>query len=273
MLAVITLIGTVSQFASHLKASAYRGYWYITRFFTASISIAGDNILNGEGTTRMATHVFDRWNPRILTASYQSVNDDSWMYESLGLRRDDRSPTKRKTIRYLPTFGTTWFTFERNIFTIRRVGHSSVRSDMPDEYASGPSGQEPLVVMCLGRSASPIKRFLEACRSFAERQRETFLTVRVCKGRRHLRWDTTVLKPIRPLETIHFDDNIKNALVADVKNYLNPDTLRFYSMRGIPYRRGYLLHGPPGTGKTSLSFALAGLFGLELFRCRSEPVP
>jgi chaperone BCS1 len=27
----------------------------------------------------------------------------------------------------------------------------------------------------------------------------------------------------------------------------------------------YLFHGPPGTGKTSLSFALAGVFGLEVY--------
>lgn len=28
--------------------------------------------------------------------------------------------------------------------------------------------------------------------------------------------------------------------------------------QGIPYRRGYLLHGPPGSGKTSFIQALAG---------------
>lgn len=67
------------------------------------------------------------------------------------------------------------------------------------------------------------------------------------------------------METILFDEKLKAELVVDVKNYLDPATRKFYTQRGIPYRRGYLLHGPAGTGKTSLSIALAGLFGLELY--------
>jgi chaperone BCS1 len=34
---------------------------------------------------------------------------------------------------------------------------------------------------------------------------------------------------------------------------------------GIPYRRGYLFSGAPGTGKTSLTAALAGVFGLDIY--------
>ena len=40
---------------------------------------------------------------------------------------------------------------------------------------------------------------------------------------------------------------------------------RWYANRGIPYRRGFLFHGPPGTGKTSFSFAIAGVFGLDIY--------
>ena len=37
-----------------------------------------------------------------------------------------------------------------------------------------------------------------------------------------------------------------------------------YLDRGIPYRRGYLLHGPPGSGKTSFIVALAGQLGYNI---------
>lgn len=35
------------------------------------------------------------------------------------------------------------------------------------------------------------------------------------------------------------------------------ESQEWYNDRGIPYRRGYLLHGPPGTGKTSFIQSLA----------------
>jgi chaperone BCS1 len=49
-----------------------------------------------------------------------------------------------------------------------------------------------------------------------------------------------------------------------MNEYLHPLSSKWYASRGIPYRRGYLFTGPPGTGKTSLSFSLAGIFGLDI---------
>ncbi len=47
--------------------------------------------------------------------------------------------------------------------------------------------------------------------------------------------------------------------------YLDPDAIAWYADRGIAYRRTYLLHGRPGTGKSSLSFAAAGHFNLDVY--------
>ena len=60
----------------------------------------------------------------------------------------------------------------------------------------------------------------------------------------------------RPLESVILDEGVKERIVSDVKDFLNSG--KWYYDRGIPYRRGYLLHGPPGTGKSSFIQALAG---------------
>lgn len=60
----------------------------------------------------------------------------------------------------------------------------------------------------------------------------------------------------RLLKSVVLDRGIKESIVGDVKDFLRRRP--WYADRGIPYRRGYLLHGPPGSGKTSFIHALAG---------------
>ncbi|KAH8676156.1 BCS1 N terminal-domain-containing protein [Xylariales sp. PMI_506] len=60
----------------------------------------------------------------------------------------------------------------------------------------------------------------------------------------------------RPLSSVVLDEGVKEDIVGDVKDFL--ERQQWYVDRGIPYRRGYLLHGPPGSGKSSFIQALAG---------------
>ncbi|KAI4214406.1 MAG: hypothetical protein LQ351_003159 [Letrouitia transgressa] len=60
----------------------------------------------------------------------------------------------------------------------------------------------------------------------------------------------------RPLSSVILDKGIADRIVGDVKDFLRSEN--WYYDRGIPYRRGYLFHGPPGGGKSSFIQALAG---------------
>ncbi|XP_022098046.1 mitochondrial chaperone BCS1-like [Acanthaster planci] len=60
----------------------------------------------------------------------------------------------------------------------------------------------------------------------------------------------------RPLSSVILDSEIAEDILGDAQEFINNP--KWYSDRGIPYRRGYLLHGPPGCGKSSFIMALAG---------------
>merc|ERR1719330_1990612 len=63
-------------------------------------------------------------------------------------------------------------------------------------------------------------------------------------------------KRIRPFDSVILDGNASAQILDDVQDFLSSQ--QWYLDRGIPYRRGYLLHGPPGCGKSSFVSALAG---------------
>ncbi|KAJ7252184.1 P-loop containing nucleoside triphosphate hydrolase protein [Mycena rebaudengoi] len=93
------------------------------------------------------------------------------------------------------------------------------------------------------------------------------LTELVEEARRHYNprqvWTNIKHKTRRPLSSIILPPGQLDSLVEDAAEFLKSED--WYISSGIPNRRGYLLHGPPGTGKTSTIYALAGALGLEIY--------
>lgn len=76
-------------------------------------------------------------------------------------------------------------------------------------------------------------------------------------------WNSKVQHQPRRLGTVVLKDDDKERMVHDLETFLKNEER--YIELGIPWHRGYLFHGPPGTGKTSLAGALAAHFGLDTY--------
>lgn len=66
----------------------------------------------------------------------------------------------------------------------------------------------------------------------------------------------------RPISTLVANDDRFERLLNDVRWFYGAED--WYVARGVPWRRGYLLHGPPGTGKSSVIRSIASELGLGL---------
>ncbi|KAK0385170.1 hypothetical protein NLU13_7648 [Sarocladium strictum] len=196
---------------------------------------------------------------------YDSDSDDS---DEEAYRPDDdtEGPVTRrgqhKPLHYTPADGSHYFFYGHNLMLFQR-DQSKERSS---PWAS-PSREE-LVISCFGRSPKALKKLLSDAREeYLKKDESKTIIYRGAAGSfgGDPSWQRCMSRSTRPLSTVILDEKVKKDLVDDVTDYLNPATRRWYANRGIPYRRGYLLHGPPGTGKSSLSLALAGHFRMRIY--------
>lgn len=116
---------------------------------------------------------------------------------------------------------------------------------------------EAITLYAPGRSSAPLRALVEAA---AANTGDPDLTT-VMIWNHH--WTLLDRKRHRPLSTVYMPEAIKHGFVADARAFLAGEET--YRRRSTPWRRGYLLEGPPGTGKSSLVHAVASALDLPIY--------
>lgn len=154
---------------------------------------------------------------------------------------------------YNPAPGTLYH-FRHNGHTIRVV-----REQIHDSNAILNPGQLPREAVRLtyyGRSPQVLKAVLDdvVLRSNLRDQGKTVVYQAILGPHGQNRWDRCMSRPNRSISTVILEEDQKSRVVEDIEEYLLPATVKWYANRGLPYRRGYLLYGPPGNYITNPQF-------------------
>lgn len=127
-----------------------------------------------------------------------------------------------------------------------------VERSLPDKGGIGGWKRfEDITISTVGSDSSVLRHLVDEVREARKHAHLSTINVFLYRNR----WRLACRKPKRPLETVVLPAAQKSFLLDDIKRFLT--SRQWYQERGVPWRRGYMLEGEPGTGKTSLVLAIA----------------
>ncbi|VUC25812.1 unnamed protein product [Clonostachys rosea] len=268
---ILLIIGSSAWIWSHVWEYIKDGF---DKYLMSSMYIRTDDEVFNIVMGWVAQQNFSRDSHRFIPNT--NINSRSWMLwdnvgdddeedgesdSEEGFAHKDRKKNSSE-LKYTPSYGTSFFTYHGHLLLFIRTEDSNRGTNL------SASEREIIQISCFGRNPAVLKDLLlEARQLYLSKDQSKTIIYRGTgsKPNDSPSWKRCVARFSRPFSTILLNEEIKQRVIDDVADYIDPNTRRWYANRGIPYRRGYLFYGPPGTGKSSLSFALAGFFQLPIY--------
>lgn len=80
---------------------------------------------------------------------------------------------------------------------------------------------------------------------------------------RYSQWTCIAKKNPRKPESLIYQEDYVGDVINDINKFL--ESRDWYDNFGVPWRRGFLLYGEPGNGKTSIIESVAGILGKNIY--------
>jgi mitochondrial chaperone BCS1 len=194
----------------------------------------------------LAQHAYARDRARWLTVKTREVQ-----YEE---RQADPTADHRPRILFSPAPGRHFLFYRGRLVILHRE-----RPKMNQAAQQPVNVRESFSLTIFSRDRSVARQLLEDARDAALPLGSARLTVyrASCSS-----WSEQLMRLPRSPESVILRAGLMEDLIADARSFLRRRA--WYLDRGIPYRRGFLLHGPPGTGKSSAVVAIASALEMDI---------
>lgn len=236
----------------------------VTGLLHSNQVVSGGLVLSAMGATLMYARslpgaILSKVKAVFTTSVYVDKYDlvgslNYWLSKNVKHKGNVNSSLYEDEVYLSPGYGKFWCGFyEKSPFWLT---HSQIED--------GNNGKrEVFTISFLTRDRAKPQRFLQTC--YAERYLSEPEEVYFYRSRGDS-WVSNYVSRGRSFESVILDSQIKEDIVKDMTTFL--DSEEWYKSIGIPYRRGYILYGPPGNGKSSLVSCLASHFKKDVYVLR-----
>lgn len=201
-------------------------------------------------TTSVTMHNTGHWGNRMMFVSFLSwytrLPSSKWSRKLSVEIRDNESDQ----LVIGPGYGLHFLWFNHRIFWFYKSALESSGSE---------SQKESVEIFTYGRSRIPIEALIASFKPTPKAPGTTEIHSLNIHG-----WNRSAVINDRPLESVVIAQTTLKKLLNAVDDFYSMRD--WYVQRGVTHKICILLHGVPGTGKTSLIKALAGHYGVNIYK-------
>jgi len=194
----------------------------------------------------LAAHQYSQQRARWLSVRVRAVDYADRQADPLG--------DHRPRIMFTPAPGTHMLFYRGRLVILHRQ-----RPEPDKTTQQQTSVRESFSLTIFTRDRSIVRQLIEDARDIAMPAGDARLTV---YRNHYTSWTQQLQRFPRPPESVVLPAGVMESLIGDCRRFLEDRT--WYLQRGVPYRRGFLLHGPPGTGKSSAVVAIASSLKMDI---------
>ncbi|GAW81988.1 mitochondrial chaperone BCS1 [Plasmodium gonderi] len=218
---------------------------------------------------RLNSYIYQAVRKNMFTSLEITINDNAyyWILEyivkkgiisrHLSLKTQMLNEKNKKNVlfSFLPSVGNHLLIYDNRFIFIERNREKTMTSDINRSVPF-----ENIKLSTFIWSKYIFEKILTDAKLYIEKKEEGKTLLYKTFGHEWRPFGTPKNK--RPINSVILPQHLSEHIINDIDTFLNSS--KWYIEKGIPYRRCYLLHGPPGCGKSSLITALAGYFDFNI---------